>query len=252
MNEVPQDSSLSHWNQLAKLEFENLYKEIEQNAKNVFLVINIRYCELNGNHRCSAYIEAASAPTIIPLMFLLPLAVIIPSMMLIASQLNSTARISAYLRLYHETGVPGVQWQGAIQELRRLDTDRTRKTSSATSQKPSEPSPPESRPKIWKSVRNSLLERLSKLFGVRRRFLVRSLISLLPLLCIICIVSAISLALLLCQMNITQVILYVISYAFLILFTLLFAQHIFMSFRNERFNNYLDDLKTLRKTGRLQ
>lgn len=185
-------------------------------------------------------------------MFLLPLAVIIPSMMLIASQLNSTARISAYLRLYHETGVPGVQWQGAIQELRRLDTDRTRKTSSATSQKPSEPSPPESRPKIWKSVRNSLLERLSKLFGVRRRFLVRSLISLLPLLCIICIVSAISLALLLCQMNITQVILYVISYAFLILFTLLFAQHIFMSFRNERFNNYLDDLKTLRKTGRLQ
>lgn len=62
MNEVPQDSSLSHWNQLAKLEFENLYKEIEQNAKNVFLVINIRYCELNGNHRCSAYIEAASAP----------------------------------------------------------------------------------------------------------------------------------------------------------------------------------------------
>lgn len=94
-------SKLSHWTRLAEIEFENLYREIEQNTKNAFFVINIDIGSLTAIIVAVLTSKTALAIPIVakPLLFLIPLVIIMPSMILIASQLNSTARISAYLRV---------------------------------------------------------------------------------------------------------------------------------------------------------
>ena len=235
---MPQ-SKLSHWNRLAEIEFGNLYREIEQNAKNVLFVINIDIVSLTAIAVAALTKQQEISPAFTPLVFLLPLVIIMPSMILIASQLNSTARISAYLQVYHEADVPGVRWQGAIQKLRRHGAESAFELRRGIS-------PHESRRGIWKPLREWIRKRVSQLFGLPPRFLVRSLNFLFPLLCGICIILSLFSTvryLLICEARCVETVLsYGILYAVLASVTVLLTRHLFMSFHYSRFDEFVGRL----------
>ena len=93
-------------NRFSEIEFEFLYKEIEQNAKNIFFILNMVVVStttiigflLSINRLAINRLEIDMQ--LLPSLFLLPLIIILPSILSVTAQLNSTARIAAYINIF--------------------------------------------------------------------------------------------------------------------------------------------------------
>ncbi len=55
--------------------------------------------------------------------FLLPFIIIIPATYFIYSQLNSTARIASYIKVFHESQASGILWESRLSVLRSMPAE---------------------------------------------------------------------------------------------------------------------------------
>lgn len=148
---------------LAEIEYENLYREIHDDAEKVYSILHM---SIIATMTFFGFMLAADATTlagfgvrgcVLPAVFLVPLIIILPSIVLITSRLNATVRCATYIWSFYETRPPAAPcWQWAVQQFRKCEQDK-RKTES-----------------------------MSKI--IRARFLGRALLWLLPSLGAVCII----------------------------------------------------------------
>ena len=104
-------------------EYKQLYAEIHSNADKVAFALGIIYSGTSGiiTYGLSNYKEVNS------FVFLAPFFLLIPLTFFINSQLNSTARIAAYLKVFHEDIDEGLFWEHRLSKFKTPEKLRNSK-----------------------------------------------------------------------------------------------------------------------------
>ena len=106
---------------LLKSEYDNLYKEIQENATRIYQVLGVCVTASAALLSYVFNIEDSRLPygnLLPPFLFLIPFLIMIPSSLLVQACQHSTTRIAGYLRVAYEGDDSLVQWQTSIQEYR--------------------------------------------------------------------------------------------------------------------------------------
>ncbi len=88
-------------------EYRQLYREIHSNSDKIAFALGVIYSGTSGiiTYGLNNYKESSE------FMFLSPFLLIIPLTFFINSQINSTVRIAAYLKVFHEDRDSGIYWE---------------------------------------------------------------------------------------------------------------------------------------------
>jgi ABC-type multidrug transport system fused ATPase/permease subunit len=112
-----------------KIEYDNLYKEILENANKVYQVLNICVSGTAALLGFAFTLDPSKLPSkelSLPFLLLLPFSIILPSMVFVNNSHNSTVRIATYLRVFYEEEQKDVSWQKRLQKLRQKGKQKYR------------------------------------------------------------------------------------------------------------------------------
>ncbi len=114
---------------LVNAEYDNLNKEMQENAAKVYQVLGLCVPASAALLSYVFTIDPRKLPFTIyfpPFLLLIPFLILMPSMMLVQASMHSTTRIASYLEYVYERGDSPIKWQTSIQAYRK-DSGRPRR-----------------------------------------------------------------------------------------------------------------------------